>query len=409
MNMSAEYWIWLSLVLGTSCDKIGSVLELYGDAKSFYEADDKTKIEACSLSPAQAKRLHTIPRRQIHNIINDCESSGVRIVSIRDYEYPDKLFSIPDPPVVLYIKGKPLSVDGRLSIAVVGPRKISSYGADVAHVISGTLASCGAVIVSGGAIGGDSAAHNGAMQSGGYTVGVLGAGVNSGYLKQNEELRERIVQNGCLVSEYPPSQPATRGSFPRRNRIMSGLCDGVVVVEGGIKSGTLITARHAAEQGRDVFVIPGSPSVPQYEGSNRLIVDGARPLLSVCDIINEYAYTYKDTLHVLESDPGLQSDHGSNNEVNPDNNTKKPKAETEGVEPEPKAALKPPTDLSILSQRAAELYKTVADRLPDGEFSADDAAELTGSDISEIFSDVTELEIAGLAKAGFGGRYKIVK
>lgn len=404
--MNGEYWVWLSLVLGTSCEKVHTVLERFGDAKAFHDADDKEKISACGLSAAQIKRLHSIPRRRIYNIMRDCEKSGVRIVGPTDSEYPDKLLSIPDPPAVLYIKGKPLSVDNRLSVAVVGPRHISDYGADIAYVISGTLASCGAVVVSGGALGGDSAAHNGAMDSSGFTVGVLGAGINSGYLMKNEELRSKITNNGCLVSEYPPSQPASKGSFPRRNRIMSGLCDAVVVVEGGLKSGTLITARHAAEQGRDVFVIPGSPSVPQYEGSNRLIADGARPLLSASDIINEYAYTYTDTLHIIENDHGFGDENVSGKAQAKESADRQNTGEKHADEKPSKPITD--ADLAALSDNAAALYKALSVKSAD-EFSADDAAEITGMDISDVFSAVTELEIAGLVKAGFGGRYSTVK
>jgi DNA processing protein len=394
-----EYWVWLSEVLGSHTAPIKKILEIYGDAKSFYDADDNKKAKLCGLTKSQFERLHKISRKKIFDIINDCKEYKIRIALPNGEEYPERLLGIPDPPVVLYIKGKKLLLDGVPSIAIVGPRKISDYGKKSAYVIAGTLASCGMTVVSGGAIGGDSHAHRGAIESGGFTVGVLGGGIECGYLKSNEQLRNSIVENGCLVSEFSPKTPVTKGSFPRRNRIVSGLSDGVVVIEGGKKSGTLITARHASEQGKDVFVIPGNPSLAEYEGSNRLMVDGAKPLLNINDIIDEYLYIYPDKLHNPTQNVKVPQDYT-------EQPTEKPKGHSKTVKPVEKT--KKTIDLSMLTENAGNVLKAVKNENIT-EFTVDDVMACTNLSVGEIFAAITELEIMGAVAVIPGGRYKLVK
>ncbi len=387
--MTAEYWVWLSLVLGKGTDVVHNVVEFYGDAKAFYLADDKEKISKCRLSKAQAERLHKVSRKTVYNILKDSAENGIRIVTPQDNEYPSKLWSIADPPCVLYIKGQQLELNDKPTVAIIGPRKISDFGSMSANTIANSLASCGFIIVSGGAIGGDSAAHLGAIDAGGKTVGVLGGGILSGYLEMNADLRNRIAENGCLISEDPPFEKVKRGTFPKRNRILSGISNGVVVVEGSLKSGTMLTAKHANEQGRDVFVIPGSPSLPQYEGSNRLLRDGAKPLLEINDVINEYLYVYPRAIHK----PKIQK------------SIPKQSVEiTERVEATTKT--KPQrNDLEMLSPNAKTVYNAVVE-LQNSMFYADDVIDKTGLDAGCVLASMTELEIFGFVSSVPGGMYR---
>ena len=400
--MSAEYWIWLQQVLGYGNVAVSRVIANYGTAKAFYLAPDSEKIEKCRLNKTQIKRLHSIPRKDIFKVLQDCAKNGINIITPEDTLYPERLLNIPDPPAVLYVKGSRFDFNGIPSIAIVGPRKISDYGARCAYVIADTLSSCGFCVISGGAIGGDSAAHKGAIKADGYTIGVLGAGIESDYLKANSDLREEITRHGCLISECPPYEGVTKGTFPRRNRLMSGLANGVVVVEGDMKSGTLITAKHAAEQGKDVFVIPGSPSLPQYEGSNRLIADGARPLLSSNDIINEYLFLYPDKIHEPKQKATVNYKVNEIKDVNIERITKPLDTRvTEDVE-ERVTALPDKGMLSDDAVKVLEVFEALGET-----FTPDDAVDKTELNSGAVLGCVTELEICGFIEAVPGGRYRL--
>lgn len=393
--MSAEYWIWLQQVLGYSSCSVGIIKAKYKTAKNFYLAPDSEKIAVCKLSKAQVSRLHKVTKRTVFNIINECNKTGITIITPEDKEYPERLLNIPDPPAVLYVKGKMADFDKLPVVSIVGPRKCSYYGEKCAYVIANTLASCGFMVVSGGAMGGDSAAHQGALDEGKPTVAVLGSGINSDYLKANSDLRARIAENGCLISEFPPSYGASRSSFPIRNRIISGLSNGVIVVEGSAKSGTLITARHASEQGRDVFVIPGSPSHSHYEGSNKLISDGAKMLLNINDVINEYRFLYPNIITMPSGIVSLPENDGGltiATEQKIKGETEKPQCDT----------IK---DDSCLSEQNKVIFNAALQF--NGDFTVDDIVEHTSLDVGSVIGGLTELEIFGFVLSTCGGRYRI--
>ncbi len=397
--MSAEYWVWLQQVLGTSADAVHRVIKEYGDAKNFYLADDDEKIERCRLTDGQAERLHKVSRKTVYNILKDCHENNIRIVTPNDEEFPTKLLNIPDPPCVLYIKGKPLHLNDVPVISIVGPRKITDYGKLCAEVISDTLASCGFVIVSGGALGGDSAAHRGCIKANGYTVAVLGGGIMSGYLKDNEDLRNEISKNGCLLSEDPPKTTVKRGTFPRRNRILSGIANGVVVIEADSKSGTLSTANHANEQGRDVFVIPGNPTLPQYEGANKLIFDGAKPLLNLNIIIDEYFHLFPKVIHKPKNKLPLPLFGQIASNITDIVNIKpKETKHKECSEPIPNDGLSENARL-LLTLISAKGYES---------FYADELTDNSEFDAGTVLATLTELEIFGVIKSIPGGAYCLV-
>ena len=215
------------------------------------------------------------------------EEKAVRIVTLVDPEYPAVLREIDDPPMALYVRGEQ-PMDPARTIAVVGTRRGTRYGKMIAGKFSSQLAMRGCIIVSGLAAGIDAAAHQGTLDVGGFTVAVMGCGIDYPYPKRNQPLYERIVETGVVLSEYPMGSRPAKWTFPQRNRILSGLSRGVVVVQAPERSGALITARCALEQGRDVFAVPGNINALTSAGSNRLIKQGAKLVDSIDDILDEY-------------------------------------------------------------------------------------------------------------------------
>ena len=211
---------------------------------------------------------------------------GIRPLTIRDPAYPTLLAQIPGAPPVLYVRGELTEADAT-AVAIVGTRRATAYGRDAAARIGEDLASAGVTVVSGLARGIDAAAHQAALRSGGRTVAVLGSGPDVIYPPEHRLLAERIVEQGAVISDYPPGRKPDAQNFPARNRIISGLSLGVVLVEAPERSGALITADFAADQGRDVFVVPGNVTSAASAGSNRLLRDGARPVMSADDVLED--------------------------------------------------------------------------------------------------------------------------
>ena len=218
------------------------------------------------------------------------EKAGVKIITICDADYPPQLKEIPDPPLCLYVRGE-LNCNLNNSIAVVGSRRITAYGREMAEFLVSGLAYSDWVIVSGLAYGIDAIAHQTAVNANGTTIAVLGGGLARLYPQDHTTLaRDIIKKGGAVISEFPMELSPTRKTFPMRNRIISGLCSGVLVIEAGTKSGSLITANFALEQGRLVFAVPGRANAPQSKGCNKLIKDGAALTENVDDILNEFEF-----------------------------------------------------------------------------------------------------------------------
>lgn len=374
-----EYYVWLSEALGAGNIRIKKALMHFGNAENIFKASQNDRIDSGIFTEKELYRLSKAEIESAIKIISDCKKYGIKIITADDEAYPSCLFDIDAPPAVLYVKGKMPDFDSMPSICIVGPRKVSKYGEKAAYSLSARLAKAGMVIVSGGAVGSDYYAHSGALKAGGVTALVMGCGIEADYLPENRALRRHVAENGCLISEYPPKTSTTRYSFPVRNRIMSALCRAVVVIEAGEKSGALNTAAHAAEQGKEVFVIPGSPSAKEYSGSNALLRDGAKPLLDVSDIFNEYIPYYPDKLDIKKAY---------------DNSDKRLKSE--------KIHKKLSTE--ALSKEA----KTVYNYLDKHKFYPEELSE-TGLDSSQILSALTELEIEMLIRALPGGCYELIE
>ena len=294
-----NYWIWLQLGLGQGSTKVRLIYTKYGSPKTFYELGLKEWKVSGILSAAEIDKLKSVNLNVTEKIIGECKDLVYEIITPDNPKFPVRLINIPDYPAVLYCCGDIGNIDDEVAITIVGTRSQSPYGKKACYNIAFGLAKAGALIVSGGAYGVDSTAHKGALLAGGKTIAVLGCGINTRYLNENESMRKVISKNGAVISEYPPGAPATKHSFPIRNRIMSGLSLGTVVVEAAQRSGSLITASLAAEQGRDVFAVPGSIESEYSKGTNKLISDGAKPVICAIDILNEYNNHYPHKLNLI--------------------------------------------------------------------------------------------------------------
>ena len=292
------HWIWFSLLPKLSARQKCVLLDRFSDPEELYNAEDLHFLT--DLSPEAIQALENKDLRFARQTVKLCGEKRIGILTMADAAYPPMLRNIPDPPPVLYCRGVLPNLEGQPAIAVVGTRKASASGLNIARSISRQIAACGGIVVSGGAFGIDTVALDGAMEAGGQVVAVLGCGVDVVYPKTNRDLFEKIAGNGCLLSEYLPGTEPRPWQFPERNRILSGLADGVLVVEAPEKSGALITARYAFEQGRDVYAVPGNIEVESFAGSNGLLQEYATVALSGWDTVKEYASQYPDTVSKRE-------------------------------------------------------------------------------------------------------------
>lgn len=286
------YWLWLANIKGIGRKKTEALLECFLTPERLFAASETEikEVFAAYKSFRQEDLSVFLNSRDIMKIEaydKKLADTGIEYISIDQERYPKQLKNIYDPPFIFYFRGVLPEEEG-LKIAIVGARKCSPYGKKVAEYLGRMLAKNDIVVVSGMARGIDTAAHQGALVGGGKTISVLGCGVNICYPQENLNLMKAIIKQGCVLSETPVSASPLAGNFPLRNRIISGLCDGVIIVEAAAKSGSLITSDSALEQGKDVFAVPGRIFDQLSEGTNQLIKMGAKPVLDIEDILEEY-------------------------------------------------------------------------------------------------------------------------
>ena len=295
--MSAlKYWLWLTELPGLTNQTRLALLRHFPTPEDVYYADPEEVLLTEGITREQAKLLEDKDCSNADRILADCQRLDADILTIQDAGYPNRLRNIYDPPCLLYVRGRLPAFDDEASIAVVGTRDCTPYGISSAEKLGYGLAAGGAVVVSGLARGVDSAALRGALRAGGTVTAVLGNGLDVVYPPENRYLYEDVAAAGALVSEYPPGTSPEARHFPVRNRIMSGLCVATLVVEAPARSGALITAGTALEQGRDVFAVPGPIDAPASVGCNRLIRDGAGLVTDAWDILGEYEPRFPDKL-----------------------------------------------------------------------------------------------------------------
>lgn len=288
--MDTRYWIGFNIVKGIGPAKVRRLLDHFGDLALAWEASTDELIAAGLDKRSSDNVLAARKTINLDRILNRVEQVGLTVLTWDSPDYPANLLNIAQPPPVLYVKGTLTPAD-EWAVGMVGTRRATAYGREVARDLATSLAANGVTVVSGLARGIDSVAHKAALDAGGRTVAVLGCGLDYIYPAENRALAEAIAQAGALVSDYALGTQPEAANFPPRNRIISGLSKGVVVVESPEGSGALITADFAAEQGRDVFAVPGSILAAACRGTNKLIQQGAKPVLSVNDILEELNLT----------------------------------------------------------------------------------------------------------------------
>jgi DNA processing protein len=280
-----RFWVGLNMVKGIGAVRLRSLLDAFGDAQSAWQAHPE-ELRAAGLPAGIVENLIKLRASVVlETICDQIQAQGIQVIIWNDEQYPVRLREIDQAPPVLYVRGV-LDLQDEWAVAIVGTRRITAYGRQVAERIAVKLANSGITVVSGLALGVDTVAHHATLDAGGRTLAVLGCGVDRLYPPRNRQLAERILESGALLSDYAPGTPPEASNFPPRNRIISGLSLATVVVEASEKSGALITADFAVEQGREVFAVPGSVFSPQSRGPNRLIQNGAHPLLDPQEILD---------------------------------------------------------------------------------------------------------------------------
>jgi len=288
MEKSVLYWIWLVQKCGIFNNDINALLEQFENAEEIYKETDFLNV--INVKPSTIRRLKDKDLKEAENILKETHNLGAEVIVYDDIRYPDMLRNIPNPPYVLYMKGEIMNWDRLLGIGIVGTRRSTEYGIKATKMIAGDLAECGVTIISGMARGIDSVAQESALLVGNKTIAVLGNGLDVVYPSENKKLMDKIAENGTLISEYPPKTEPNGRNFPWRNRIISGLSRGILVSEAPKKSGALITAEYALEQGKDIFAVPGSIFKAESEGANKLLASGAKAVTSAKDILDEYVF-----------------------------------------------------------------------------------------------------------------------
>ena len=408
-----QYWLWLSTRRGLGPKGIRRVLERFDGPLAAFQAE-KPEYRRAGLTEKECAALSDKDLNGPRRILEDCEAKHIRVLTMQDAAYPERLRNIADPPAVLYYRGRLPDVDREPLVAVVGSRESSVFGLTMAKRLGYQIALCGGIVVSGLAKGGDGMAMTGAMSAGRPVIGVLGCGPDVIYPSCNRYIYEDTVRQGCVISEYPPGTTPTRYSFPARNRIISGLSVGVVVVEAPARSGTLITADFALEQGRDVFAVPGNASVRSCAGSNRLLKEGAALVETGWDVMSQYRELFPDRVRMVRAGQTVTL---SPNEVrrNLQPVRKEPSAgKTAGAEPasDKKAVDNPGQRDYIVVQDIpglSEEERRILTALQDGPLGLDDLVEASGVGPGPVLVSLTMLEIKHYVVQLLNNRYELAR
>ena len=404
-NCPVEYWIWLQNSLGAGA-RTDELLAYFKTPEEMYKAGEYEWRLSGLLTQKRIDSLKSSTLEKTTEIIKECRQKGYKIITPDNNLFPKRLKNLSDMPLVLYGIGDCSVLNDSVNIGMVGTRNASDYGIETAQKLSFLLALSGATIVSGGALGVDSEAHAGAMLAKGRTLAFLGCGLSVNYLMENASLRRAITRYGAVVSEYSPFTAASKSTFPIRNRLISGVSLGIVVVEAGVKSGSLITANYALDQGKDVFAVPGDIVRSSFDGTNYLIKNGAKPVFSAEDILSEYEYQYGDLLDLSNAKTSIASIPYVNyrkkkTKVQSDEAKNAPviKAEEKPVEKIQKKKL--PDDAS----REAEIVYSV---LNEQGVHIDDIVRETNLKMNVVLSSLTELELMDFVQLESGKKYKII-
>ena len=408
------HWIWLATRPELSDRQRLAVLEAMEDPEAVYMASEQALSQIPDLPEKAREALLDKDLKPAQKILRQCTDKDISLLTYRDPRYPVRLKHIADPPLVLYYKGTLPQWEQKPVITVVGTRKASAYGCTAALQMGYQLVRCGATVVSGAADGIDAAAMEGALKAGGQVVAVLGCGADVVYPAKNKKLFLETQRHGCLLTEFPPGTRPLKWNFPKRNRILSGLSNGVVVVEAPERSGALITARLALDQGRDVFAVPGNIGVASSEGTNDLLRQGAILVRSGWDVVSEYEGQYPDAVSAggaRERMPGVVALHREEPMAKVAQISEKPEKES----PLDKSTKKKPIDktempsYSVRRETLASLTereRSLVEKLQ-GEMLVDDLIAASALPAGQVLAMLTMLEIRGIVARLPGKRVRL--
>lgn len=396
------YWVWFAEIEDIPLWQKHILLQYFNDPEELYHARPEAFAEIPDITESIVNALQDKDLSKSENILRICFEKNIHLLTLQDKDYPTGLRNTKDAPIVLYVKGTLPDLDNNPAIAIVGTRKASVYGMAVAHRIGAQISACGGIVLSGGAAGIDTLALTGALTTRMPVIAVLAGGLDVIYPKSNTVLFSQIEIQGCLISQYPPGTPHYRWNFPVRNRVLSGLSDGVLVIEAPAKSGALITAGSALEQGRDVFAIPGNIDNPACAGSNALLQDRAMAALSGWDVMKEYSSLYPDKVRKADPPKPFYREPETLSVASPvaADEEKKEKIKKIPVDKEEKSSysvIEP--DLSALSEQEKSVFQCLtAQPRPVDEIIAQ-----TGIPSQKVLSILTMLAIRGFTKNHPGG------
>lgn len=421
MMSALKYWLWLTRLTGLKNQSRLLLLRHFGTPEAVYFAEPPELALVEGLERQQSALLSNHSLDAAERVLERCHRLNIQLVTLQDAVYPERLRNIYDPPCLLYVRGRLPALDEEIVISVVGTRSCTPYGIVCAERLSYGLATGGAIVASGLARGVDSAAIRGALLGGGVTIGVLGNGLDIVYPRENEGLYEDVAATGALISEYPPGTEPLPGNFPIRNRILSGIGVGALIVEAPLRSGALITASRAAEQGRDVFAVPGPIGAPTSQGCNRLIRDGAALVTDAADILEAYETRFAEKLKrvreipVILPEPAQEASETKDAPSGTRGTASGQQSEARGQPSEtkdaPPEAVKPltPDDVPTISVADGAISETQAIilRLMDlnEPIQADDLIDLSGLSTRQVLTELTMLEIGGHIRQYPGKRY----
>lgn len=403
------HWIWLATRSGIGVRSALALLRAFPDIESLYGARAEDYVQAEGVDSKCLDALCDKSLSEANRILGSCLEKGIHVLTYQDAAYPTRLKHIPDPPLTLYYQGNLPDFDAEPAVAVVGTRRASAYGCMTARRMGYQIARCGGLVVSGAAGGVDTLAMKGALLAERPVVGVLGNGLDVIYPRSNRDLYRDVACRGCLISEFPPGTPPLGRNFPRRNRIISGLCCGVVVVEAPEKSGALITAQLALDQGRDVFAVPGNVDAACSAGSNGLLREGAIVAQSGWDVMEEYQSLFPEKVGpwsgktLLSSYPRelaelreppyhFAQETPINSEKNVDNEDGKPYSE-----------------LQELMSTLSDDERAVTSCLTDALRHVDDVIAGSGLPAARVLASLTLLEVKGLVVRHPGNFYSLAR
>lgn len=399
-------YVWLSQRQQVGPRMAAELLRAFGSPEAVYAADREALAKSpCGLRKVQVDALCDKDTGEAERIIEQCAKKDIRIITPGDDAYPDRLRAIADPPLTLYVRGRWPDFDVLPGIAVVGTREATAYGLSTAESIGAALARAGFVTVSGMALGNDGAAHRGALRAGGLTVAVLAGGADVCYPPQHRSLMGDIMLSGAIVSEYPPGTEPKGTHYHARNRIISGLSVAAVIVEaGGYRSGALITARHALDQGRDVYAVPGALDAPQSKACNELIEKGEAALLRSPEAL---VRAYSGLLRVRPVEHRVQQAFARQTGEHPvpgaksaweDIRRREDQAEKRRRQAEEKASAPSEGKASTLPDGLREDERRIAEFVMQGTDTVEELIERCGLPAPRVMSLVTMLEMDGILR-----------